>query len=148
MRNQNTTFKLGAGIAAFAMVFSSAAHAAPTNVGNVDPLVSLSVFGTSASRAAICAAGTAAAGAAATAAATAAQPSPGPGCVLPVLGAAPPPPVVQAVPPAVPVATGSGIGLGGVGGLLPLFAILGLTALAVAYLENKKDEGPPPLSPV
>lgn len=141
-------FRFSAGFAAAGMLLSSTAHAAPASLSSVDPLVSLSVFGTSSSRAAVCAAGTAAAGAAATAAVStaAAQPGPGVGCVLPVLGTAPPPPVVGVVEPVVPVGAAAG-GLGGIGGLLPLFAILGLAALAVAYLENKKDEGPNPISP-
>lgn len=138
-------FHLGAAVAAFGMVLSSTAHAAPTSLGTADPLVSLSLFGTSSSRAAVCAASTAAAtGAAAAATTAAAQPAMRPGCVLPVLGNAPPPPVVEAIPPVgvVPVASG-----GGLGSLLPLAAIAALAALGVWYLESKDDEGPPPLSP-
>lgn len=152
MSNSGKIFKAGAAVAALAMVMgSTVAQATPTSMTTADPLVSLSVFGTSSSRTAVCTAGAAAAGAAAAGAAAAAsttaaaQPGPGVGCVLPVLGTAPPPPVVGVVEPVVPVAAGGG--LGGIGGLLPLFAVLGLAALAVAYLENKKDEGPPPLSP-
>ena len=142
MSSGGKAFHLGAATAAFALVMSStAAHAAPRSLTTIDPLVSLSVFGTSSSRAAVCAAGTASTATAATAAAVAArttQQGPGAGCVLPVLGSAPPPAVVGAGP-VVPVAAG---GLGSIGGILPLFAILGLTALAVAYLENKKDNFP------
>lgn len=144
MSRGSKAFQVSASLAALGMVLSSTAHAAPSSLTSIDPLVSLSLFGTSSSRAAVCAAGTAAAGAA-TAAAVAAQPGPGAGCVLPVLGVAPPPPVVSTVPVEPMVATG---GFGGLGGLLPLFAILGLGALGVFLLENQDDDGPPPLSPV
>jgi hypothetical protein len=61
MAHGSNVFKFGAAFAAFGMVLGSAAHAAPSSLGGVDPLVSLSAFGTSSSRAAVCAGGTAAA---------------------------------------------------------------------------------------
>lgn len=139
----STRFKVGA-FAAICMVVSSTAHAAPSSFRSVDPLVALSVFGTQSSRAAVCAAGTqaAASAAAAGAAAAAMQAPPGPGCVLPVLDAVPPP-VVQTVVPVAPVATGFNFG-----SLLPLLAIAALGGIAILLLESDKDEGPPPLSPV
>ena len=144
MSHGSKAFRFCAAFAASGMVLSSTAHAAPSSFSTVDPLVSLSVFGTSASRAAVCAAGAQAASAAATAGAAAAvQAPPGPGCVLPVLDAVPPP-VVQTVP-VVPVATGGGFNLGS---LLPLLGIAALGGLAILLLENDEDEGPPPLSPV
>ena len=133
-------FRLSAAFAAAAMVFSTTASAAPVGASAVDPLVSLSLFGTSSSRTALCAAGAAnaaaATGAAATAAtaATAAQPGPGPGCVLPVLGS---PPVVEAVPPPVgvaPVAAGFGLA-----SLWPL-AAAALIAFALAHIVSKDDD--------
>ena len=144
MTHGSKAFRLSAAFAAFGIVLSSTASAAPSGISTADPLVSLSMFGTSSSRAAVCAAGAASTAAAATAAATAAQPGPGPGCVLPVLGS--PPPVAVVPPPIVePVVAG---GLGGIGSLLPLFAIAALAALGVWYLENKDDDGPEPISPV
>ncbi len=144
MRHGSKAFKFGAAFAAFGTVLGSTASAAPRSISAVDPLVSLSVFGTSSSRAAVCAAGTAATGAAA-AAATTAQPGPGPGCVLPVLGQQAPPPVVEVpMAPMAPIATGGGFNIGG---LLPLFAVLGLGALAIYLLENEDDDEENPLSP-
>ncbi len=143
MAHGNIVFKSGAAFAAFGMLLSSTANAAPRSLSSIDPLVSLSVFGTSSSRAAVCAAGTAAAAGAAAAATTVAQPGPGAGCVLPILGQAAPPPMVQTPVGIAPMAS-SGSGLFG---LLPLFAILGLGALAIFLLENDEDRGPPPLSP-
>ncbi len=144
MGHGSKSFKFGAAFAAFGLVLSSTAHAAPRALSSIDPLVSLSVFGTSSSRAAVCAAGTAAAGAAATAAATAAQPGPRPGCVLPVLDQAAPPPVVGVpVGPMAPVAV-SGPGLGG---LIPLLALAGLGALAFLLLDDDDDDNDNPISP-
>jgi hypothetical protein len=137
--------QFSAAFACVGLVFGSTAHAAPSTFTSVDPLVSLSVFGTSSSRAAVCAASTAAASAAATTATTASQPGPGGGCVLPVLGQAAPPPMVETPIGIAPMAPSGSFGLSG---LLPLFAVLGLGALAIFLLENDKDKGPPPLSPV
>jgi hypothetical protein len=69
------------------LVASSAASAAPAVARAANPLVTLSVFGTAGSRAALCAGSVAA---------TAAQTTPG--CVLPALDAAP----VTAVPDVAP----------------------------------------------
>ena len=141
MTHGSKAFRLSAAFAAFGIVLSSTASAAPSGISTADPLVSLSIFGTSSSRAAVCAAGAATTAAATSAAATAAQPGPGPGCVLPVLGA--PPPVVTTVPPPVgivePVAVG---GLGGLGSLLPLFALGALAALGVYFLEKQDEDFP------
>ena len=143
MRSNSNGFRFGAAFAAVGMLLSSTAHAAPSSFSAADPLVSLSVFGTSSSRAAVCAAGTAAAGAAATAAATAAQAGPGPGCVLPVLGQAPPPPVAEVpIVPAPVEAVGTGLG-----NLLPLAAIAALGALAILLLENDDDDEDNDFSP-
>jgi len=129
-------FRFGAAFAAVGMMLSSTAHAAPSSFSAADPLVSLSVFGTSSSRAAVCAAGTAAAGAAATAAATAAQAGPGPGCVLPVLGQAPPPPVAE-VPIVTPIVEEVSTGLGS---LLPIAGLAGLGLLALLLLNDDDDD--------
>ena len=128
-------FRFGAAFAAVGMMLSSTAHAAPSSFSAADPLVSLSVFGTSSSRAAVCAAGTAAAGAAATAAATAAQAGPGPGCVLPVLGQAPPP--VAEVPIVTPIVEEVSTGLGS---LLPIAGLAGLGLLALLLLNDDDDD--------
>jgi hypothetical protein len=95
------TRSLAAAVAAVSLVTSSVAGAAPAIPASVNPLVTLSIFGTAQSRAALCAAGSAAvaatAAAATTAAATTAAQAPT-GCVLPV-GDAPPPVVTNTVPP-------------------------------------------------
>lgn len=145
MDNGTKAFKFGAAFAAFGIVLSSTAHAAPRGFTTADPLLSLSVFGTSSSRAAVCAAGAAnaAATAGAAAAAAATQPGPGAGCVLPVLDPVPPP-VVQtpmAVPPAM---VGSGFGFGA---LLPLLAVAALGTLAVLLLDDGDNDMVNPVSP-
>ena len=98
MKSPVSIRSLAAGAAALSLVVSSAASAAPafanTAPAAASPLVTLSIFGTSGSRAALCAASSAAiAGAASTAAVQPAQ-----GCVLPAVDA-PPPAVVSDVPP-------------------------------------------------
>ena len=115
---------------ALSLLASTAASAAPRTV---DPLVALSVFGTSESRAAVCAAGAsaaAAAGAAVAAQAGAART----GCVLPVVDAAPPPVVTEAAPPppmaVAPVAVA--------GSVFPL--LLGLAAVVVAAVVLKHND--------
>lgn len=83
---------------------SSMASAAPAVSGPTSPLVTLSVFGSAQSRAALCAAGSAAAAAAGTVAAAQVSQA-APGCVLPIADAPPPPPVeTSVVPETVPVA--------------------------------------------
>ena len=123
-------FMLAAGAAA---LLSGQAVAA-TSVPRLDPLVSLSVFGTAQSRAAVCASSLAAG-----AAAVAAQ-APAPGCLLPVTAPPPPPPVTQVLPPPPPPpATGLGI--------WPL--LLGLAALVgVAALLLAGDDGDGDLEPI
>ena len=117
--------------AASMLVMSSAAAAAPRSV---DPLVSLSVFGTQESRSAVCAAGSAAA-AAGTAAA--AQAGAAPGCVLPAVDA-PPPVAVESAPPPVAVVEPVAATSGGIG-VLPL--LLGLAAIAAAVALLGKGSG-------
>lgn len=118
-------------LVALSVLVSSTASAAPQTV---DPLVALSVFGTSGSRAAICAAGAQAAAAAANNAVL----QPGmTGCVLPVMDAAPPPPAPAGAAPAaiVPVAANAGIAA------LPLMAgLFSIAAFAaVVILHSDKD---------
>ena len=116
---------------AISMIGASAASATPRTV---DPLVALSVFGTSESRAAVCAAGAQAATAAG--AALAAQAATGQTGVLLVMDAAPPPVVTETAPPlppaAGPVAVAGGSGIGA----LPL--LLGLAAI-VAVRRNRPE---------
>jgi hypothetical protein len=123
---------------AISMLAGSAASAAPRTV---DPLVALSVFGTTESRAAVCAAGAQAAAAAG--AALAAQAAPGQaGCVLPVMDAAPPPVVTEAAPPPpaalAPVAVGGGSSIGALPLLVGLAAIV---ALAAVVLKHNDSDG-------
>ena len=104
----------------------------------VDPLVSLSVFGTAQSRAAVCAAGASAAAAGAAVAAAQAAPQ---GCVLPVT-TPPPVPVVQEPVAVAPVA--GGLGIGTVPLVLGLLALLGLGYL---LLDDDDDDDDDPVSP-
>jgi hypothetical protein len=132
MRRQSWARSLAAGVAALAVLTSSVASAAPATVRTVDPLVALSVFGSSASRAALCTAGAAAvaAGAAQTAQAK-------PGCVLPVTDA-PPPAAVSEVPPpveAAPAPVVESVQLG----MLPFLLALAAFAGFVVLMDN---EGP------
>ncbi|MEJ7775891.1 MAG: hypothetical protein WKF52_00560 [Sphingomicrobium sp.] len=130
MGHDSKAVKFGAAFAAFAMLLSSTAHATPSGFGTVDPLVSLSVFGTSSSRAAVCAAGASAAATAGSAAAV--QAPPGAGCVLPILDAVPPP-IVQS-----PVVGIAPVGGGGIG-IVPI--VLGAAALAaLVYLILNNDD--------
>ena len=125
-----------AGFVAIAMLGSSAATAAPAAAPQmVDPLAVVSIFGTADSAAAICA-GSSAAAAAGSAATTAGQ-TPGAGCVLPVVDAAPPP-VVEAPPEAiVPLVETTG-------GIAPLPLLAGLAAiigLAAILLQRGANQG-------
>ena len=124
---------------AISMLAGSAASAAPRTV---DPLVALSVFGTSESRAAVCAAGVQAAAAAG--AAVAAQAAAGQaGCVLPVMDAAPPPVVTEAVPPPPPAAVApmAVAGGGSIGALPLLVGLAAIVALAAIVLKHDESDG-------
>lgn len=121
------------------MLAGSAASAAPRTV---DPLVALSVFGTSESRAAVCAAGAQAAAAAG--AAMAAQAATGQaGCVLPVMDAAPPPVVTEAAPPPPPAAVAPMAMAGGssIGALPLLVGLAAIVALAAIVLKHDESDG-------
>lgn len=118
-------------LAACAVMVGSTANAAPRTV---DPLVALSVFGTSESRAAVCAAGAQAAAAAGAAAAQAGKT----GCVLPVMDAVPPPPTAQAAPP--PAALAPVVAESSVGALPLMLGLVAIAAFAsVVILHNDKD---------
>jgi hypothetical protein len=128
-------------VGAAALLSTQAAYGASTVPSGVtiDPLVSVSFFGTGASRAAVCAGSTAAVSAAATSAALA----PAPGCVLPVTAPPPPPPApVAAVIPPPPPPAGGGIGI------LPI--LLGLVALGalVAVLASGSGNGNGNITPI
>jgi hypothetical protein len=98
MKSPGSIRSLAAACAALSLVTGSAASAtAAPSVTN--PLVTLSIFGSSQSRAALCAAGSAAAAGAASSAAQS-----GPGCVLPVADAPPPAVASEALPPMTPYA--------------------------------------------
>ena len=112
---------------AISLATSSMASAAPAVSGPLNPLVTLSVFGSAQSSTALCAAGSAALAGAASATAVQSQP----GCVLPIADAAPPPPVEStALPEAAPIAP---YVAAGAPNLLPLLAGLGLFS-AVYFL--------------
>lgn len=135
--------KVTAAFVALTVLGSSAASAATVvPSAPVDPLVALSVFGTSESRAAVCAAGSSAAAAAGAAAAQAAT-----GCVLPAVDAPPPPPAAEAAPPpaaaVVPVAEAGGSVFPI---LLGMAAIFGLASLAITG-DHTNGEINLPVSP-
>ncbi len=133
MAGRGSFRRVTATFVAASLLAGSASAAAPRSV---DPLVALSVLGTSESYAAICAVGAAQAASAAATAATVQGVAPG-GCVLPVVDAAPPPVVAEASPApliaAAPVATA--------GSVFPL--LLGLAAVVVAavVISHKSSNG-------
>lgn len=128
---------LATALAASSILASSGLSAAPVASTGIDPLVIVSVFGTAESRAAVCAAGAAQA-ATAGGSAVAAQAGTG-GCVLPVVDAAPAPPVIEGPNPSMaavdPVAAGGGVGI------IPLLAGLAAVAAAAAILLKNNDDG-------
>jgi hypothetical protein len=136
---------------AMSLATSSIASAAPVVSGPANPLVTLSVFGSAQSRAALCATGSAAAAAAGTA--IAAQGSqPAPGCVLPIADTAPPPPLAESavLPEAAPAAPAAMAA--GAPNLWPLLVGLGLFSAAFFLLDDTLlDDGVeftfPPLTP-
>jgi hypothetical protein len=119
---------------AASMLVSTAASAAPRTV---DPLVALSVFGTSESRAAVCAAGAQAAGAAVAAQASAGQT----GCVLPVMDAAPPPVMTQAAAPPPAAYAPAAVAGGGVGALPLLLGLAAIVAFAAVVIKHSDSDG-------
>ena len=121
---------------AAALLSTQAVYAAPVNTKlAVDPLVSLSVFGTAQSRAAVCAAGSAA-----VAAGAAVAQSVAPGCVLPVTAPPAPPPVTSTYVPPATVSAGPGFN--------PLFILGGLVLLGgLAWLLLDDDDDDDPVSP-
>ena len=131
-----------AAFAAVSLLASTAAAAAPRTV---DPLVALSVFGTSESRAAVCAAG--AAQAAAAAGAAAAQAAAGPGCVLPVMDAVAPPVVSETAPPMAVAPAAVGGGVGALPLLLGLAAVAVLAAIVLKHSDEDDGEINLPISP-
>jgi hypothetical protein len=124
--------KSAAAFAALGMTLGSTANAAATEFRAVDPLVAVSLFGSSQSQSAVCTAGSQAAVAGA---AAAAQSGAAPGCVLPVSAEAPPPPVADAVAPE-PMVTRGGIGVFPILGGVALIAVL-----AVVLLSQDDDDG-------
>lgn len=126
---------LTAAFAAASLMAGSAASAAPHSI---DPLVALSVFGTSESRSAVCAAG--AAQAAAAAGAAMAQAAGTPGCVLPVVDAAPPPVVTEAPPPPAAAVAPAAVG-GGIGALPLLVGLAAIVAIAAVVLKHNDSDG-------
>lgn len=111
---------------------ASAATSAP--VQSISPLVAISVFGTQASAAEICASSATAAATAGAAVAAQGQP----GCVLPAID---PPPPVGVTPAVQPMAAPSGFSLTPV-----LLGLLGIAALA-ALIASGNDDSDSPVSP-
>lgn len=128
MKSAIRSYAMAVGAAAF--LSAQAAAAAPIQApAGIDPLVALSVFGTSQSQAAVCAtAGSAAAAAAATTTTAQGQAR----CVLPVTGA---PPAAVAPPPALlaPAAAPKAVGT------LPM--LLGLAAIVAALVAIASGGG-------
>ena len=139
MQLANISRKFGSALVALALCASStgAIAASTQHIGyrpSVSPLVALSAIGSEASRAALCGASAVAAAGAVAAAQGAA-----PGCVLPVVDAAPPPPVVEAAPPPVvePVAP---VAAGGFGVSPLLLALVGVAAAYALYKILDQDD--------
>ena len=134
---------------AFSMVASSSMAQASQTLGaasgTIHPWAALSALGTQASKASACGTAAAAAAQIAGAAAAAAQAAPAtPGCVLPVVDAAPPVVAPEPAPVLPAVAEGGGLGFS------PL--LLGLGALALGglvylLLSDDDDDEDEPLSP-
>ena len=129
---------------------SSAAQASQsiaTASSSISPWAALSALGTQASKASLCSGASVAAAQVAGAAAAAAQAAPArPGCVLPVVDAAPPVVQPETAPVFQPVADGGGLGVS------PL--LLGLGALALGGLiylilnnDDDDDDVDVPVSP-
>ena len=127
---------LTAAFAAASLMVGSAASAAPPSI---DPLVALSVFGTSESRSAVCAAGAAQAAAAAGAAMAQAAGTQ-PGCVLPVVDAAPAPVVTEAAPPPAAAVAPATVG-GGIGALPLLAGLAAIVVIAAVVLKHNDSDG-------
>lgn len=123
MKYSTSTKSFAAAAAALSLVTSSVVSAAPVSTSTINPLVALSVFGSPASRAALC---TASAATVASSAAQAAQAQSG--CVLPVVDTAPPAVVSEGPPPPVMVEP---VAVTGGPNLLPL--LIGLGAFAAAF---------------
>jgi hypothetical protein len=116
------------------MTASPALATAAAAPAAINPMIALSIFGSQASAAALCGSGAAsAAGAAVTAQA------PAGGCVLPLVDAPPPPPIVEA-PPFVPAPVSGGFGISPI--LLGLAGIAILAAL-IASQDDDDDDSPP-----
>ena len=132
--------KFGSALVALALCASStgAIAASTQHTGyqaSIRPLVALSAIGSEASRAALCGASAVAAAGAAAAAQGAA-----PGCVLPVVDAAPPPPVVEAAPPPPFVEPVAPVATGGFGVSPLLLALVGVAAAYALYKILDQDD--------
>ena len=129
MKTPSLVQSFAAAVAAVSLATGSVASAAPV-ARTVNPLVTLSLFGTAQSRAALCVAGSASAAAAAST--TTAQAAPN--CVLPVVDAAPAPVVAEAPPVAPYVAPAPYVAAGA--NLLPLLLSLGAFAAIFFLLDD------------
>lgn len=133
MKTPGSIRSLATAAVALSLVTSSVASAAPafasTGPAAGSPLVTLSVFGSASSRAALCAATSAAVAGAATTAAV----QPQQGCVLPAVDA-PPPAVVSEVPPPpmAPYAVAAEPGMN----IWPLLASLAAFSVAFFLLDD------------
>ena len=147
---QGPVRSIASAVVAISLAASSMASAAPAVSAPSDPMVTLSLFGSAQSRAALCAAGSAAAAAAGSAAAAQASQA-APGCVLPIADAAPTPPVEStALPEMAPPAPA--VAAAGPPNLWPLLVGLGLFSAAFFLLDDSLLDGGidfvfPPLTP-
>lgn len=124
-----TIVSAGAAVALCASPALASASVA-TAPQTINPMVALSIFGSQASAAALC--GSSATAAAASAAATAQAPAGG--CVLPVVDAPPPLPMVQPAPFVPPPVASSGFGLTPI-----LLGLAGIAILAALILSQDND---------
>lgn len=142
MPPQPMSRKWTAAFVAVSLLGSSTAHAA-VSTARIDPLVAVSVFGTSESRTAVCAAGAQAAAQAGAAMAAQAGTT---GCVLPAVDALPPPPVAENIPPPVAAAPVAASNFPVLPLLLGLAALVGFAAL-VLHDDEENGEIVLPISP-
>ena len=131
MKTPGSIRSLAAILAGLSVATTSVASAAAVAPQGANPLVTLSVFGSAQSRAALCAAGSAAVTAAATTAAAQSRP----GCVLPIADAPPPPVVSDVPPPMMPAAPYATAAAGA--NLWPLLVGLGLFSAIFFLLDDE-----------
>lgn len=139
IRKTASAFALSCALCLSSTAAVAASQPAPQSI---NPLATIGIFGSPAAASALCGNSTAVA-----AAGAAAAQAPAPGCVLPVVDAAPLPPPAEpvAVPPPLPPAAGGGIGLLPI--LLGVAGIIGLALLIASQNDDDDDDDVPVSAP-